>query len=168
MILSPLAPWIPALSLAIALVTQELSLPLTAWSVLRPDLVAIGLFYWRLYRPDRCNLLLSFAIGLLEDVVSHTPLGFNAFTKTLFILVVGRFGTRLRASDYIFLLPVLLTLLAMEKFVQWGLMAMLKRSDVSWPLFFGSPLATILIAPLVTTLLIRIHQTWMEPPNAGR
>ena len=124
--------------------------------------------YWRLYRPDRCHVGLAFVIGLLEDVITRTPLGLNAMTDMLFILVVGRFGTRLRASDHLFLLPVLLTLLIGERLIQWGMMTLLSRADVLWPLFFGAPAATILLAPLATSVLIRIHRFLMERPHAGR
>ncbi|MBF0609846.1 MAG: rod shape-determining protein MreD [Magnetococcales bacterium] len=156
------------MTMLLAMVIQELSLPWAAWSVLRPDLLAIVMFYWRLYRPDRCTLWLVFLVGLLEDVMTHSPPGFNAFTNMIFILVVGRFGTRLRASDFLFLLTVLMALLAMEKMVQWSLMALQRQLLVHWPLFLGQPLATLLLAPLVTALLIRIHQSWMESANAGR
>ncbi|OSM02192.1 rod shape-determining protein MreD [Magnetofaba australis] len=169
MILASLSRWIPALTLILAVAIQELALPWRAWSVFRPDLALLCLFYWRLYRPDLCGPLLAFLIGLLIDMVSGAPLGLNAFSKTLFILPISYFGARLRATDFLFLLPVVALLGAGEQLVQWVTLLPLQQGWARWDLVAGRVISTALCAPLVVAGLIHLHRTWLEEtPGAGR
>ncbi|MEG3640210.1 rod shape-determining protein MreD [Magnetococcus sp. PR-3] len=164
-----LAPWLPFLSLLLAVAVQEVALPYEAWSVWRPDLLLVALFYWRLYRPDRCGPGSAFSAGLTVDVLSGGPLGMNALSKTLITLLIRRFGRRLRATDAIFLLPILALLSMLDQFIQLGLSTLLQGWGVRWPLLFGRIAATALIAPLIVALLIHIHRIWLgETPRAGR
>lgn len=162
MIASLIIAWIPALTLVLAIGIQELVIPLEAWSVFRPDLVLIGLFYWRLYRPDRCGVPLVFAVGLLVDTLSGITLGLNAFAKTLLVLLIGRFGRRLRSMDFSHLLLGIFFAAVLDAAIQWLLVSLLKGYDVRWPLLLGRPVATLLIAPLWFSLLIYIHHWWLE------
>ncbi|MBF0461482.1 MAG: rod shape-determining protein MreD [Magnetococcales bacterium] len=162
MIASLIIAWIPALTLILAVGIQELVIPLEAWSVFRPDLVLIGLFYWRLYRPDRCTIPLVFAIGLLVDTLSGTALGLNAFSKTFLLLLISRFGRRLRVMEFVYLLPLILAAALLDATLQMVLMSLLKGVYGRWPLLLGRPVATLLIAPLWFSLLIYIHHWWLE------
>ena len=162
MIASLIIAWIPALTLILAIGIQELVIPLEAWSVFRPDLVLIGIFYWRLYRSDRCSIPLVFAIGILLDTISGTTLGLNAFAKTLLLLLIGRFARRLRSMDFVPLLFGILLAACLDAAIQLLLISLLKGYDVRWPLLLGRPIATLLIAPLWFSLLIYIHHWWLE------
>ena len=162
MILSLIIPWMPALTLFLAATLQELALPLHAWSVFRPDIALISLFYWRLYRPDRCTIPLTFTVGILIDTISGVPLGLNAFSKTLMALLVTYFGQRLRAMDFIHLLPGIFIIALLDDGVQLLLMGILQGFHVRWPLLLGQPVATLFIAPLCFSLLIYIHHWWLE------
>lgn len=154
--------WLPALTLFLAIAAQELALPVRGWAVLRPDLLLVCLFYWRLYRPDRCGAGMAFAAGLVVDVAAGMPLGVNAFTKPLITLVVGSFGNRLRAADFLFHLPIVLLLTLLEQGVQWTLISVIQGPETRWPLVLGKPVATLLMTPLVVAMLIRIHRAWLE------
>ena len=162
MIVSLIIPWMPALTLLLAMTIQELALPIQAWTVFRPDIVLVGLFYWRLYRPDRCTIQLAFAMGILIDIISGVPLGLNAFSKTLMIILVGRYSQRLRTMDFIHLLPAILMIALLDKGVQLLLMGLLQGFHVRWSLLLGQPMATVLVAPLCFSLLIYVHYWWLE------
>ncbi|MBF0455230.1 MAG: rod shape-determining protein MreD [Magnetococcales bacterium] len=162
MISSLLIPWVPAISVWFALVVQEMALPFESWSVLRPDLVLIALFYWRLYRSDLCGPVLAFAVGLLLDLLSGMPLGLNGFSKVVIVLLVGHFGIRLRAADFLHLLPVVWLLVLLEQGIQWLFFSLLRGSSFYLPLFIGRPIATMLVMPVVVFFLIRIHKSWLE------
>ncbi|MBF0400864.1 MAG: rod shape-determining protein MreD [Magnetococcales bacterium] len=162
MISSFIIAWIPALTLVLAVTLQESVIPLEAWSVFRPDLVLICLFYWRLYRPDRCTVTLAFLIGLLVDTVSGTALGLNTFSKTLLVLLVSRFGQRLRSLEFYHMLFGIVAVSLLDAVVQLLLMGLVQGVYVRWPLLLGRPVATLLIAPLCFSLLIYIHHWWLE------
>ncbi|MBF0622572.1 MAG: rod shape-determining protein MreD [Magnetococcales bacterium] len=146
----------------LALAVQEMALPWHAWSVLRPDLVLLCLFYWRLYRPDRCGPVLGFCAGLATDILSGVPLGLHAFTKTIIVMLIGYFGTRLRGADFLFLVPAMSVIVLLEEWVQLGWILMLQGSHVRWGIFVGQPVATALLMPLVVTGLILVHRAWLE------
>lgn len=162
MIASLIIAWIPALTLILAMTIQESVIPLEAWSVFRPDLVLIGLFYWRLYRPDRCTVSLAFLIGLLVDTISGAALGLNAFSKTLIILLISRFGQRLRSMGFFHMLFGIVIVSLLDAAIQLLLIGLLQGFYVRWPLLLGRPVATLLIAPLWFSLLIYIHHWWLE------
>lgn len=152
----------PALTLILAVIIQELAVPMQAWSDLRPDIVLVGLFYWRLYRPDRCSIPLAFSIGILIDVVSGVPVGLNAFSKTLVIVLISQFSQRLRSMTFVSLLPGVLFLAFLDAGVQLLLMGLIQGFYIRWPLFLGRPVATLLVAPLCFALLIHIHHWWLD------
>ena len=59
-------------------------LPLPAWiSELRPQWIALVLFYWVIAVPERLNLGTAFLIGILLDVLQGSPLGEQALLLTL-------------------------------------------------------------------------------------
>ncbi|MBF0194842.1 MAG: rod shape-determining protein MreD [Magnetococcales bacterium] len=157
-----LVPWVPLLTVWIALVIQELALPFAAWSVFRPDLVLICLFYWRLYRSDLCGPVLAFMVGLLLDIVSGTPLGLNAFSKVVMVILVGHFSIRLRAAEFMHLLPVMMLLVVIDLLIQLLLFSALRGNEFFLPLFFGRPIATMLLMPMVVAILIYIQKSWLE------
>jgi rod shape-determining protein MreD len=157
-----LIPWVPAFTVWLALVLQELSLPFAAWSVFRPDLVLISLFYWRLYRSDLCGPVLAFLAGLLLDALSGTPLGLNAFSKVVVILLVGHFSIRLRAAEFLHLLPVVLLLVVLDMLIQLFFFAILHDNAAYMAFFIGRPVATMLVMPMVVAILIHIHKSWLE------
>ncbi|MBF0283249.1 MAG: rod shape-determining protein MreD [Magnetococcales bacterium] len=157
-----LTPWLPALTVFLAAAVQELAAPWPGWGILRPDLVSICLFYWRLYRPDRCGAPLAFAGGLSLDILSGLPLGMNAFSKILLVLLTGTVRRRLRSADFFLLLPVLLLLIGLEEWVQWGVAMLLQGDHARWPMLVGRPIATVLAAPLVVAGLIGLHRRFLE------
>ncbi len=162
MIVSLLLPWLPALTLLLAGVIQNLALPFQSWSVFRPDLVLVALVYWRLYRPDRCAPEVAFTIGLVVDVISHTPLGLNALSNVLLVVMVDHLGSRLRCSDFVQLLPFLLILTLLVEILQLIIMLPFQGFYIRWPLFLGRPIATLLLAPLVFSSLAQAHQLLLE------
>ncbi|MBF0340929.1 MAG: rod shape-determining protein MreD [Magnetococcales bacterium] len=168
MMVSLLIPWLPALTIFMAAVVQEMALPFPAWAVFRPDLVLICLFYWRLYRADRCGPVLALLAGLLVDVVSGAPLGLNAISDILLVLLVGRFGRLIRSVDFHYLLFVVPILVCLTEGMQVALASLKWGLAVRWHLLAGRPVATMLIAPTVIYLLVLIHQTWLEERHAQR
>ncbi|MBF0153387.1 MAG: rod shape-determining protein MreD [Magnetococcales bacterium] len=157
-----LAPWMPATTLLMAVALQELALPWPGWHLFRPNLVLICLFYWRLYRPDRCGPGLAFASGLAVDSLTTLPLGTSAITQILAVLAVGRFGNRLRASDFLLLIPVLGLMSLLEQLLQMGMLSLFQYPGTRWLHLSGRALATSLVAAPLVAALIWVHRQWLE------
>nr|CRH04469.1 putative Rod shape-determining protein MreD [Candidatus Magnetococcus massalia] len=164
-----LKPWIPAVTLFLAIALQEVALPMHAWTVLRPDLLLIALFYWRLYRPDLCGPTVIFVSGLTVDILSGGLLGLNALSKSLLLLPIREFGNRLRGSDSLFLLPIVAILCLMDQGVQMLFATLVQGWGVDWMVIAGRAVASALVAPLVVAALIHTHRSWLEEASrAGR
>ncbi|MBF0310736.1 MAG: rod shape-determining protein MreD [Magnetococcales bacterium] len=163
MIVALLAPWFPLLTILLGMAIQDLALPLHAWSVLRPDLSLICLFYWRLYRPDRCGPLLVFLTGLTGDVMGVLPLGLHAFSRILLIILLDHFGSRLRAYDFLIIMPLLGLLVFVEELIHVVLLALFQEVPLFWLPLAGQALGTMLAAPLVVSGLILLHRMLLDP-----
>lgn len=83
------------ITLAAAFVLTLLPLP-TVLDMLRPYWVALVLLYWCLESQDRITLGLSFAIGLLLDLLTGSLLGQHALSLVVMIYLATRFRARLR------------------------------------------------------------------------
>lgn len=74
---------VPAV-LAWALVLAGLvPLHLPAFGAVAPALALMAVYYWGIHRPDLFPAILSFAIGLLQDLLSGGPVGLNALIFVL-------------------------------------------------------------------------------------
>jgi len=153
---------LPGISILIALALQETAIPAASWNVLRPDLVIICLFYWRMYRPDLCGPLLAFGTGLLLDVIYTTPMGLNAFSKTVLVLLIGRYGKIFRALDFIMLLPVIAIFVMLDEMIQGIWIIITNGFAFRWDILAGRPVATVVIMPLMVRALIFLHRSWLE------
>ncbi|MBF0346650.1 MAG: rod shape-determining protein MreD [Magnetococcales bacterium] len=162
MILSLISTLLPGLSIFMAIVVQETAIPFASWGILRPDLVIICLFYWRMYRPDLCGPILAFGTGLLLDTLSTTPMGLNALSKIILVLLTGRYGKIFRALDFVLLIPVIGIFVIIDEAIQWVWIVMTSGFTFRWEVLVGRPLATILIMPLMVRLLIFLHRSWLE------
>ncbi len=58
-------------------------LPLPGYVAVAPRLVLMAVFYWSVHRPDLMRSASVFAIGLLEDILSGSPIGLNALVLLL-------------------------------------------------------------------------------------
>ncbi len=71
------------LSLVVVIVNL-VPLRLPAFAVIAPDLVLMTVFYWTVHRPDLLRAWGAFVVGLLDDILTGTPLGVSSL---VFLLV---------------------------------------------------------------------------------
>ncbi|MBF0436357.1 MAG: rod shape-determining protein MreD [Magnetococcales bacterium] len=159
--LSSFSSLLPAFSIFMAMVFQETALPFASWTVLRPDFVIISLFYWRIYRPDLCGPILAFVTGLFLDMISTTPIGLNALSKVVLILIMGRYGKLFRAMDFFLLLPIIAIFVIIDEAVQLAWIVITSGPTFRWEILAGRPLATLVVMPMMVRLLIFLHR-WLE------
>lgn len=58
-------------------------LRLPAFEVIAPDFVLMAVFYWTVHRPDLLRSWGAFVVGLLDDVLTGTPLGVSSLILLL-------------------------------------------------------------------------------------
>ncbi len=69
---------IPLLATILAVVFNVVPLRLPDYAPLAPGLVLMAVFYWTVHRPDLMRPWTVFLIGILDDILSGTPLGVNS------------------------------------------------------------------------------------------
>lgn len=85
-------------TLAVALAIHQL--PLTGWALaLRPDFIAIGLFFWALHRPIRVGMGWAFVAGLLSDFQDGVVFGQHAAAYLVGVYAIGLLRLRLLQFD---------------------------------------------------------------------
>ena len=92
------AVWVIYASLAMALLVTLLPLPMN-WRGLRPDLVALALFYWVLALPHRVGVATAFTVGVAQDLIDGAPLGLSSPGLMLATLLLLYNYQRVRQFD---------------------------------------------------------------------
>ncbi len=69
---------IPLLATILAVVLNVVPLRLPDYAPLAPGFVLMAVFYWTVHRPDLMRPWAVFLIGILDDILSGTPLGVNS------------------------------------------------------------------------------------------
>ena len=83
------------LSILLALVLSIALFPIN-YLELRPEWLALMVFYWTFRAPAQFGILLAWCLGLLLDVLEATPLGVNALAMGLVAFLVLTIHQRLR------------------------------------------------------------------------
>ena len=92
------AVWVIYASLAMTLLVTLLPLPID-WRGLRPDLVALALFYWVLALPHRVGVTTAFTVGVAQDLIDGAPLGVSSPGLMLATLLLFYNYQRIRHFD---------------------------------------------------------------------
>jgi rod shape-determining protein MreD len=89
------SPWFLLGSLLVGLIFSIVVLPAGVGPA-RPFLLAMLLAYWLMEAPNNVGLGIAFAVGLLADLATATPLGEQALRLVVLAFLVQRFRARLR------------------------------------------------------------------------
>lgn len=144
--------WLIPLTLAVALMLVMVPLPRVA-EPLRPDWVTLVVLYWAMALPQRFGLSLAWIAGLLLDVSQGALLGQHALGTVLVAAFAMRQHQRLRVSPIAQqAVVVMLLLLCKQGLVLW-ISGMVGRPPVNPWLHFISPLAALLLWPVIFILL---------------
>jgi len=95
---------------AAAVVLQSTLLHWVALRGVKPDLALIILVYVSVRRGSMTGQLTGFASGILQDLLSLSPVGFHALTRTLIGFLYGRMEGNIFLDPI--LMPLLLTIIA--------------------------------------------------------
>lgn len=140
---------------AVLLGTMPLYLP--GYGAVAPDLALMVVFYWAIYRPDLFPTVVAFAVGLVQDALMGTPIGFNAL---VLICVHGVVVTQRRffqGKTFAVVWSAFCVVAVGAAFMGWVLLMALRGALlVPWPGFFAM-LLTIALYPFVTWVLARVH-----------
>ncbi|HAK97709.1 MAG: rod shape-determining protein MreD [Rhizobiales bacterium TMED249] len=109
-----------------------------------PGLILIVIFFWSLVDPDRFSIYLIFFLGLLEDILTGTPLGMWSLILILLHYFVASQGT---------------TLLTRGKITKWAVFSLFSLFSyllayfLIWQVHGSVPAFKVILVPFILTVI---------------
>lgn len=149
---------VPAASVACLILPALLPLGAPWLSEAMPHFSMMAVFYWALYRPDLLPAAAVFCTGLVQDILSGSPVGLNALTL-LAVLAV----TQSQRQAIVFRpFPIAwggFALIAAGAFLaMWLLTSLLALRPVLAPAALLQCITTVLVFPVMAWALVRMHR----------
>ena len=111
--------WVIYVTLSVGLIFMLIPLPME-WRIIRPDALALALFYWVLALPHRVGIFTAFFVGLMQDLVEGSPLGLSSPGLMLATGLLLLNYQRVRQYDLLLQCLVILALLSVSAGIeQW-------------------------------------------------
>jgi len=139
--------WVIYVSLAIAMTTMLLPLQLE-WRFLRPDIVALTLFYWALALPHRVGVATAFTVGLAQDLIEGAPLGLSSLGLMIATLLLLLNYQRIRQFDVLQQSLMMLFLMMLSSAIEMWLRNAINFPVQSWSVMLGLVFSVMLWVPL--------------------
>lgn len=151
-----------ALTFALLLLST-LPLRVPAFNVLMPSLSMIAVFYWVLYRPDLMPAVAAFALGLLEDCLSGTPIGVSALVLTCVHAGVTAQRRFFAGKSFAIVWLGFAVVATLAFFLAWLLVCAFYGVRVNGSGVVLQAAVTIGCLPLVWRLMVRCHLAILRP-----
>ena len=145
------AVWVVYASLAMTLLVTLLPLPMD-WRGLRPDLVALALFYWVLALPHRVGVATAFTVGVAQDLIEGAPLGVSSPGLMLATLLLLYNYQRIRQFDLLQQSLAILVLLLLSAGIEQWLRNGIDIPAVPWAGVAGMLCSILFWVPIRTLL----------------
>jgi rod shape-determining protein MreD len=145
----------PAVSVALA--SMLAVLPIISSSGWWPNFGLITLIAWRLLRADAWAAWVAAPLGLWNDLVTGSPVGFSVSLWTAFMLAMDVIDRRTMWRDYWIEWALATVLIAIAELAQWRVAAIAGapvRIAAIWPAI----LVQALLFPIIANLVVRIDR----------
>lgn len=149
-----------ALTLAVVIV-KLVPLRLPAFSVIAPDVVLMAVFYWTVHRPDLLRSWGAFVVGLLEDILTGTPLGVTSLVLLLVHWTIIAQHRVLRGLSFALLWAAFAVTAAGAKALIVALALVISHGRVDPTILFAQYAFTVAFYPLVSLLMGRAQRAFL-------
>ena len=139
--------WVLPVSLLLALLLGLVPLP-GLLQPLRPYWLALVLAYWLLEEPDNIGLGVSFALGVLADLVFGGLLGEQAMRLVVMAFILDRFRARMRFFPLSQQALVIGVLLLNDRVISAAIHVVMGAPQLPWLYWLAPLLGMLLWAPL--------------------
>jgi rod shape-determining protein MreD len=143
---------------AVLAVLSVVTIGIPGYSAVVPGYTAMATFYWAVYRPDLQPASALFLIGILQDILTGTPLGLTAVS----LLIIHALALSQRQA--LVTKPFLLAWLGFVAIqlpisvLAWGMMSALAFRFIGPEPAVFQYLVTVLGFPFVAWLFVRVHR----------
>ena len=139
--------WVLPVSLLLALLRGLVPLP-AILQPLRPYWLALVLAYWLLEEPEHMGLGMSFALGVLADLVFGGLLGEQALRLVVMAFILDRFRARMRFFPLSQQALVIGVLLVNDRVISAAIHVVMGAPQLPWLYWLAPLLGLLLWAPL--------------------
>lgn len=148
------------LTLAVVVI-KVVPLRLPAYAVIAPDLVLMAVFYWTVHRPDLLRAWGAFAVGLLDDILTGTPLGVSSLVLLLVHWTIISQHRLFRGLSFALLWFSFALIAAGAKLVTVALALVVGHGLIDPTIIFAQYAFTIAVYPLVSLLMGRAQRAFL-------
>ncbi len=137
-------------------------LRIPSYTEIAPALTMMAVYYWAIHRPDLLRPGAVFAIGLLQDLLSGTPLGLNALTLVCVhwaVLTQRRFFL---ANTFALLWFGFALIVLGAAVLQWVVVCVFSGTAMPFNAPFFQALLTLALFPVFAWLFIRVHRAFLQ------
>ena len=139
--------WVLPVSLLLGLLLGLVPLP-GILQPLRPYWLALVLAYWLLEEPEHMGLGMSFALGVLADLVFGGLLGEQAMRLVVMAFILDRFRARMRFFPLSQQAVVMGVLLLNDRVISAAIHVVMGAPQLPWLYWLAPLLGLLLWAPL--------------------
>lgn len=137
-------------------------LHLPGYGAVAPALGLTAVYYWAIHRPDLLRPVFAFALGVLQDLLSGTPVGMTALVYVLvYWVVLIRRRVFLATTFPMLWLGFALVALA-AAVVRWVGHSVLDMMLIPPGPALVQALLTVALFPIFGWLFIRIHRAFLQ------
>lgn len=144
---------LPFLTSVILVLFSYVPLDVIFFNSIRPAIGIICVYFWLQHRPDLFNLWSVFGLGLIDDVISSSPLGSNIFELLLMYVLVNNTSRFLNAKPFIVLWYGFVVLSLVTVLSRWLVVSVYYGQFLPLSMLFFSYTVTIAVYPLISLLL---------------
>ena len=153
---------LPFLVSAILLLFSYVPFDFMFLNSIRPAMGMICVYFWLQHRPDLFNLWSVFFLGVLDDVVTSSPLGSNIFELLLMYVLVNNTSRFLNAKPFIVLWYGFALLALVTIFSRWLIVSVYYSQFLPLSMLFFSYMVTIAVYPLISLLLAFVQNNFIQ------
>jgi len=150
-------------AIAVAVVLQTTILQALPYVTVVPDVLLVLCVYLGLYHHSVGGAVGAFILGYLEDSVSGSAAGLNAFAMSLIFLLIYLTSRRLWVENVVSQVVVVFLAALVKAAAVTSLLAVFASFQRGWSLVLGSlvlqGLLTAAVAPLIFALLRRTRRS---------
>jgi len=129
------------------------------FSMIKPQLVLVVVFYWTLYRPTLMPPVVILLVGLLFDLMNPVmPVGTHAAS---YLLVAGILKPRRRSlmgQPFVVIWAGFAVAVLIDLLFKWFALSILSPADLTFTMILFNGFITMLSFPLVVMVLTLVHR----------
>jgi len=118
-----------------------------------PFLTLIGVYYWSVFKPELLPVSVVFILGLLQDILLGSPLGFMSLLLVVVQQLIFFQGRQFLERDFLFNWFVFVMLVIGFGTLSWAIASLYFRVFLDYWSIIGQILLTIAFYPVITWML---------------